>query len=95
MNQSRSQADRDAMTVEIGFALLTAAVFAAAAYLAVTACLFAAGVHDQPVAGMLAKVSAVTVFIARVLQVLLPAAESHPEPDESPEAYGPDERHGP
>ena len=83
---THTQSERDAMTVEIVFALVTAAVFAGAAYLAVMLGLFAADVHDQPVARMLAAGTAATVFIARVLQVLLPSREPGPEEDET---FGP------
>ncbi|THA75677.1 hypothetical protein E6R60_16560 [Streptomyces sp. A0642] len=70
--EQRSQADRDAVTVEIGFAVLTGVLFAGAAFAAVCApaLLLASGggVGRGPV--MTATVVAVLVFLGRVVDVL-------------------------
>ncbi|MFE7243937.1 DUF6332 family protein [Streptomyces sp. NPDC057580] len=68
----RSQEDRDAMTVEIVFALVSAAVLAAAAFIAVaatTVCLDLSRTAEQVVLLSGAVVSAV-VFVARLVDVL-------------------------
>ncbi|MEV7404482.1 DUF6332 family protein [Streptomyces sp. NPDC091267] len=68
----RSQADRDAMTVEIGFAVLTGALLAAGAFVAVSVpCVFLAPRSGlRPVLGAIAAAVAVLVFLGRVIDVL-------------------------
>ncbi|HWM36240.1 MAG TPA: DUF6332 family protein [Streptomyces sp.] len=72
MSRTRTQAERDAVTVEIGFALVTGAVLAGLCFLAFAGAGAVLPVPDERVWMMLAKGTSVTVFIARVLQVLLP-----------------------
>lgn len=70
MNGPRTQAQRDAVTVEIGFALLTGAVLAGLSFLAF---LGARAVLPLPDGGTwltLAGSTSATVFVARVLYVL-------------------------
>ncbi|MEU9205695.1 DUF6332 family protein [Streptomyces sp. NPDC048332] len=68
----RSQAERDAVTVEIGFAVLTGALLAGAAFAAVCApaLLLAPGGGAGP--GLLAAAAVVAglVFVGRVVDVL-------------------------
>ncbi|MFD8685760.1 DUF6332 family protein [Streptomyces sp. NPDC059651] len=68
----RSQSDRDAVTVEIGFAVMTGVLSAAAAFITVCApaWLLAAGggVNRGPL--LAASVVAVLVFLGRVVDVL-------------------------
>ncbi|MEU1433676.1 DUF6332 family protein [Streptomyces sp. NPDC005786] len=69
--EHRSQADRDAVTVEIGFAVLTGALLAGAAFATVCApalLLASGGVGSGLVVG--ATVVAVLVFVGRVVDVL-------------------------
>ncbi|MFF1922930.1 DUF6332 family protein [Streptomyces sp. NPDC058221] len=68
----RSQADRDAMTVEIGFAVLTGAVMAAGAFLAVRVPTTLLVPHDgaRSVMFVVAAAVAVLVFLGRVVDVL-------------------------
>ncbi|MER5279955.1 DUF6332 family protein [Streptomyces sp. NPDC002809] len=67
----RSQADRDAMTVEIGFAVLTGALLAAVAFVAVCApALLASGGGVGPGLPVAAAAVAVLVFVGRVVDVL-------------------------
>ncbi|MCM2415709.1 DUF6332 family protein [Streptomyces sp. RKAG290] len=68
----RSQAERDAMTVEIGFAVLTGALLAAGAFVAVSVpCVFLAPRSGlRPVLGAIAAAVAVLVFLGRVIDVL-------------------------
>lgn len=69
--EHRSQADRDAVTIEIGFALLTGALLAGAAFVTVCApaLLLASGGVGS---GLLvaATIVAVLVFVGRVVDVL-------------------------
>ncbi|WP_327712737.1 DUF6332 family protein [Streptomyces sp. NBC_00464] len=68
----RSQSDRDAMTVEIGFAVLTGALLAAAAFAMVCApaLLSASGGGVRRGLLMAAASVAVLVFVGRVVDVL-------------------------
>lgn len=70
--EHRSQADRDAVTVEIGFALLTGALLAGAAFVTVCApvLLLASGGGVGPGLLAVAAVVAGLVFIGRVVDVL-------------------------
>ncbi|WP_314173539.1 DUF6332 family protein [Streptomyces winkii] len=80
MRGPRTQAERDAQTVEIGFALLTGALMAGLALLVFLG-LFALiavglGLHSPTYGGTLLKLAAcgcVTVFVWRVARVLLRA----------------------
>lgn len=68
----RSQAERDAVTVEIGFAVLTGALLAGAAFLVVCApaLLMASGSGVSPGLLVTAAVVAGLVFAGRVVDVL-------------------------
>ncbi|MFF3264460.1 DUF6332 family protein [Streptomyces sp. NPDC002932] len=68
----RSQADRDAMTVEIGFAVLTGAVLAAVAFVMVYAPTAFLAPHNglRSVLLMVAAGVAALVFMGRVIDVL-------------------------
>ncbi|WP_371774671.1 DUF6332 family protein [Streptomyces sp. NBC_01438] len=68
----RSQADRDAMTVEIGFAVLTGAVLAAVAFVVVCAPTAFLAPHGglRSVLLMVAAGVAGLVFMGRVIDVL-------------------------
>ncbi|WNI26289.1 DUF6332 family protein [Streptomyces sp. ITFR-16] len=67
----RSQADRDAMTVEIGFAVLTGGLLAGCAFLAVCAPAFLLSSHGAGRGLMVfAGAVAAVVFMGRVIDVL-------------------------
>ncbi|NED83469.1 hypothetical protein G3I76_25670 [Streptomyces sp. SID11233] len=68
----RSQADRDAMTVEIGFAVLSGAVMAAGAFIVVCVPTAFLAPHDglRSVLLMVATGVAGLVFMGRVIDVL-------------------------
>ncbi|MFJ1899096.1 DUF6332 family protein [Streptomyces sp. NPDC088115] len=68
----RSQADRDAMTVEIGFAVLTGTVLAAGAFVAVCAPTVSLTAHGglRSVLLVVAAAVAALVFMGRVIDVL-------------------------
>ncbi|MFG2405779.1 DUF6332 family protein [Streptomyces brevispora] len=68
----RSQADRDAMTVEIGFAVLTGALMAAGAFIAVSVPTVFLAPHGgvRSVLLMIAAGVAGLVFMGRVIDVL-------------------------
>ncbi|MEU9094793.1 DUF6332 family protein [Streptomyces sp. NPDC048428] len=68
----RSQADRDAMTVEIGFAVLTGALLAAVAFVAVCAPALLPASGGGVGHGLLVAAAAVAVlvFVGRVVDVL-------------------------
>ncbi|MBW5253008.1 hypothetical protein JGS39_29215 [Streptomyces sp. P01-B04] len=70
--EHRSQAERDAVTVEIGFAVLTGALLAGAAFVAVCAPAFlmASGGGVGPGLLLAATVVAGLVFVGRVVDVL-------------------------
>lgn len=70
--EQRNQADRDAVTVEIGFAMLTGALLAGAAFALVCApaYLLASGGGVGRGLLMTAAVVAVLVFLGRVVDVL-------------------------
>ncbi|QPP09997.1 hypothetical protein G4Z16_30275 [Streptomyces bathyalis] len=114
MRGPRTQAERDAQTVEIGFALLTALVMAALCLLAFIG-LMALVNGVRPLSSsaghtllMLAGSTSATVFVGRVLYVLVRAPSGQPATDteedgtELPEhvdeyveeAAGPDGREG-
>ncbi|MGW3759675.1 DUF6332 family protein [Streptomyces sp. NPDC005131] len=91
----RSQEDRDVMTVEIGFALVSAALLAAAAFVAVT---MTAVYLDLPRTAerVLVRIGAV-VFVARLVDVLWgfprrgsrrPAATHRPQDPSQPSQPG-------
>ncbi len=95
----RSQEDRDAITVEIGFALVSAAFLAAAAFVAVT---MTTVYFDLPRAAerVLVRIGAVVaavVFVARLVDVLWgfprpgsrrPAAAHRPQDPSQPSQPG-------
>ncbi|MFD0023979.1 DUF6332 family protein [Streptomyces sp. NPDC058382] len=68
----RSQAERDAMTVEIGFAVLTGALMAAGAFVAVRVPTMLLVPHDgvRSVMFVVATATAGLVFMGRVIDVL-------------------------
>ncbi|MET7859909.1 DUF6332 family protein [Streptomyces sp. NPDC005318] len=68
----RSQEDRDAMTVEIGFALVSGAVLAAAAFVAIgaTSVYLDLSRTAEHVVFMSGAVVAALVFVARLVDVL-------------------------
>lgn len=73
MRGPRSQARRDAVTVEIGYAAVTAALLAGAAFLAVAApVLFFDAVHGDARPALLtaAKAAGAAAFVIRVALVL-------------------------
>ncbi|MGX1882910.1 DUF6332 family protein [Streptomyces sp. NPDC055287] len=69
---TRTQAQRDAMTIEIGFAVLSAAVLAGVTFAAVTVPWYVIGVSPRPRGIMLVTgcVLAVATFLVRVVHVL-------------------------
>jgi hypothetical protein len=89
MQGTRTQAERDAITVEIGFALVTGAVLAGLCCLVFVGALALLPVPDKHTWLLLALCTSVTVFAARVLQVLLRFRPGGPGQDE-PAAPGAD-----
>lgn len=89
MHGTRTQAERDAVTVEIGFALLSAAVLAGLVLLAFFG---AHAVLDLPETRTwltLGKGTAAVVFAGRVVQVLLRSrAGRRPGPEHGRAAHG-------
>jgi hypothetical protein len=71
MNGTRTQAERDAVTVEIGFALLSAAVLAGLVFLGFLGAHALLPLPDTRTWLTLGKSTAATVFVGRVLYVLL------------------------
>ncbi|MFG2500992.1 DUF6332 family protein [Streptomyces sp. NPDC048441] len=69
----RTQAQRDAATVEIGFALFVATSLAGAAFLAVTAAnhLFGGSSPSQHTMHRIGAVVAATVFVVSVVTILV------------------------
>lgn len=69
----RTQAQRDAATVEIGFALFVATTLAGAAFFAVpaTARFFGASSASEPTLNRIGAIVAATVFVASVVTVLV------------------------
>jgi hypothetical protein len=83
MRRTHTQAERDAATVEIGFALVTATALAVVCYLAVVGLLYLADAGGWSGGRSVAQSVSLTVFIARVLQVLLRARSKPGEPEKS------------
>jgi hypothetical protein len=91
MRRTHTKAERDAATVEIGFALVTATALAVVCYLAIVGLLFLAGAHGWSGGRSVAQSVSFIVFIARVLQVLLRWRPEPGELEESAEPAGADE----
>ncbi|MGH3309420.1 MAG: DUF6332 family protein [Streptomyces sp.] len=75
---TRTQAERDAVTVEIGFALFTGTVLAGLCFLAVAGGSHLAGVPDPRPWLLFAMLSSGAVFVTGVLCVLLPKRRAGP-----------------
>ncbi|MGW7056438.1 DUF6332 family protein [Streptomyces sp. NPDC054887] len=67
---TRTQAQRDAMTIEIGYAVLSAAVLAAATFAAVTAPWLLASSGPGRAVLLAGGAAAALVFVVRVVHVL-------------------------
>ncbi|MEV0573761.1 DUF6332 family protein [Streptomyces sp. NBC_01463] len=79
----RSQADRDAMTVEIGFAVVTGALLAGAAFLTVCAPALLLTSRDSVPSALFMAATAVAalVFVGRVVDVLWRFGHRDTEPE--------------
>lgn len=87
----RTQADRDAITVEIGYALVSAAFAAAVVFgvVAGPALLFALPSHVERLLVLLGLVLAVPLFAVRVVSVLLRFSRGGGPPRRSLRTAGP------
>ncbi|WP_306317443.1 MULTISPECIES: DUF6332 family protein [unclassified Streptomyces] len=79
----RTQAERDAMTVEIGYALFSATLYAAAAFLLFVLPVLYGLVSGAAKSGFVtaAGVAAALAFAARTAEVLWRSGRRAPEPD--------------